>query len=57
MKMNQVDLEQYLPYMEEYDMTHQQKLEFLATFRDLLAQFVDAAFEPLPESEENERAA
>lgn len=38
------DLEQYLPDMEEFDMTREQKLEFLATLQLVVQTFVDRAW-------------
>jgi hypothetical protein len=46
LKKKEFNLEEYLTHLEEYDMTRQQKLEFLEALRGLLARFVDAAFDP-----------
>ena len=38
------DYDKYIPMLEEYDMTHQQKIEFIDTLWNVMQSFVDRAF-------------
>lgn len=43
--MNDAELEKYLPQMEQYEMTREQKMEFLRALNLVAVSFVDLAFD------------
>ncbi len=38
------DYDKYIPMLDEYDMTHQQKIEFIDALWNVMQSFVDRAF-------------
>jgi hypothetical protein len=38
------DVEKYRHYLDEYDLTEEQKLEFLVTLKQMISHFVDLGF-------------
>ncbi|MGN7437535.1 MAG: hypothetical protein ACTHOO_02785 [Alcanivorax sp.] len=38
------DYDKYIPMLDEYDMTHQQKIEFIDALWNVMQSFVDHAF-------------
>ena len=38
------DYNKYIPMLDEYDMTHEQKIEFINTLWNVMQSFVDRAF-------------
>ena len=38
------DYDKYIPMLDEYDMTHEQKIEFIDTLWNVMQSFVDRAF-------------
>ena len=43
--IKKVELEKYLPFLEAYDMSHEQKMEYLDAMNLIVTQFVDLAFD------------
>ena len=48
--MNDADLEKYLPYLDKYDLSHTEKIEWLETLHVITESFVDLAFNPPEEN-------
>ena len=38
------DYDKYIPMLDEYDMTHQQKIEYIDALWNVMQSFVDRAF-------------
>ena len=43
--MKKDELEKYLPFLDEYDMSHEQKMEFVEAMNLVVTKFVDLAFD------------
>lgn len=55
--MDEADIENYLPYLDETDMSEDQKIEFLKALYVVLQSFVDQAFgvHPVQQVKEGQR--
>jgi hypothetical protein len=44
--MSLPDFDQYIHYFDEYDMTYEEKVEFVQTLWNIAQEFVDQALKP-----------
>jgi hypothetical protein len=49
--MKTEDLEKYLQFYDDFDMTHEQKIEHIQALYNVVTHFVDAAFDQPDQSE------
>ena len=46
--MHKLNLEEYLKYMKDWDLSHKEKIAFLETLETITTHFVRAAFDVTP---------